>query len=269
MLLFEYRMALRFSEPVRNHHFTLKCIPTGSARQTISHIEVRLSEGARFCENEDSFGNECIIGSVEQEHQELLIAVSGHAEIRSCGYESIADEAKLGIYRYPTTYTGAGESILSLVSQIKGEDCRNIAAQGGNAVPRLDLVARLMHLIHDYMTYTPGVTGTATTAEEAATLRQGVCQDYSHIMLGVLRSMHIPCRYVVGLLMGEGKSHAWVEVYCDGKWIGFDPTNDILVEDQHIVISHGRDAGDCEINRGVFFGNGMQTQEIEAVVSRV
>lgn len=264
MLLFEYRMALRFSEPVRRHHFTLKCIPTSSARQTITHLEVRLSEQAVFCENEDSFGNECIVAAVEEEHEEILISVTGYAAINACGYEAIADPAKAGMFRYPTAMTTAGEAVQELAAPY-AEAWSRQNKTGSTS----ELAADLMHRIHEYMTYTPGVTGTATTAEEAAALGQGVCQDYAHIMLAVLRSMRIPCRYTVGLLMGEGKSHAWVEVLDEGRWMGYDPTNDVLVQEEHIAISHGRDARDCEINRGVFFGNGLQTQEIEAIVSRV
>lgn len=264
MLIFEYQMALRFSEPVRNHHFTLRCIPTGSARQNISHLEVQVSEEAHYVENEDSFGNECIVGSVMQEHQELLVRVSGMAEITACGYELLVDPAKVGVFRYPTAYTTAGEQVHALTDAVLDDWIGQNMTTGTR-----DLGIRLMHAIHDGMTYTPGATSTATTAEEAAALRQGVCQDYAHIMLAALRAARIPCRYVVGLLLGEGKSHAWVEICDEGRWIGLDPTNDILVEDQHIAISHGRDALDCRINRGVFFGNGLQTQEIEAVVTKV
>lgn len=264
MLIFEYQMALRFNEPVTRHHFTLKCIPTSSVRQTITHLEVQLSEQAAFCKNEDSFGNECIVASVEEAHQEILIKVSGYAATNPCGYESLVDPAKVGIFRYPTAMTTAGESILALAAPF-ADDWNGQNKTG----PTRDLATNLMHAVHAYMTYTPGATGTDTTAEEAAALRQGVCQDYSHIMLAVLRSMRIPCRYVVGLLMGEGKSHAWVEVCDEGKWVGYDPTNDCLIQDDHIAISHGRDCGDCEINRGVFYGFAQQTQEIEAKVTRI
>ena len=104
------------------------------------------------------------------------------------------------------------------------------------------------------------------SAEEAAALSMGVCQDYAHILLALLRHEHIPCRYVVGMMMGEGASHAWIEVSDGEKWIALDPTNNCPVDDRYINISHGRDAKDCTINQGFFYGLPEQLQEIHVVV---
>ena len=79
----------------------------------------------------------------------------------------------------------------------------------------------------------------------------------------------IPCRYVTGMMLGEGKSHAWVEVYSDGMWIGMDPTNSQLVDDFYIKIAHGRDYSDCLVNQGIFTGNVTQIQEISVNVEEV
>ena len=94
----------------------------------------------------------------------------------------------------------------------------------------------------------------------------GVCQDYSHILISLCHLAGIPARYVVGMLTGEGASHAWVEIYQDEKWYALDPTNNLIVDDEHIKISHGRDYRDCLINQGVFTGCAKQTQEIQVVV---
>ena len=93
-------------------------------------------------------------------------------------------------------------------------------------------------------------------------LGKGVCQDYSHILLSLCRMEGIPCRYVVGMLIGEGASHAWVEICSEGRWIALDPTNNLVVDDQHIKISAGRDYQDCIINQGIFTGQTRQTQQI-------
>ena len=117
--------------------------------------------------------------------------------------------------------------------------------------------------------YEPGVTGVFTTAEEAFALAQGVCQDYAHILLALCRASRVPCRYVVGMMIGEGASHAWVEVFEDGFWLSLDPTHKRRTDDTYIAISRGRDAQDCSINQGVFTGGGKQSQEISVSVEEI
>ena len=97
-------------------------------------------------------------------------------------------------------------------------------------------------------------------------LKKGVCQDYAHILIALLRMMRIPARYVVGMMIGEGFSHAWVEMEADGRWYGLDPTNDVLVGENYIKISHGRDYNDCIVNKGVFTGMASQKQDISVIV---
>lgn len=86
-------------------------------------------------------------------------------------------------------------------------------------------------------------------------------------MIALMHMSGIPARYVVGMLQGEGLSHAWVEIYENGMWIGLDPTNNLVVSDRHIKISHGRDYKDCTINQGFFTGNADQRQQIRVSVT--
>ena len=76
----------------------------------------------------------------------------------------------------------------------------------------------------------------------------------------------IPARYVAGMLIGEGASHAWVEVYDNERWYGLDPTNMLEVNEEHIKISNGRDYGDCILNQGIMTGIAKQDQEVEILV---
>ena len=147
---------------------------------------------------------------------------------------------------------------------IDSENVRNLI-KVGKRVERLDRACAFMDGLHDRFVYTPGVTDIHTTAEQAMALGQGVCQDYAHILLSLCRMEQIPCRYVVGMLLGEGLSHAWVEIADGERWYALDPTNRLLVDDQHIKISAGRDYTDCTINQGLFVGRTRQTQQ--AVVS--
>ena len=85
-------------------------------------------------------------------------------------------------------------------------------------------------------------------------------------MIALCRMAGIPARYVTGMLVGEGSSHAWVEVLSVGKWYGLDPTNNLIVGEEHIKIGTGRDASDCPINRGLLFGGGEQVQIVSVKV---
>lgn len=106
----------------------------------------------------------------------------------------------------------------------------------------------------------------STSAEEAMEKGAGVCQDYAHIFLSLLRLRGIPARYVTGMLRGEGESHAWVEVALGDFWYGLDPTNDCAVAGEHVRIACGRDYRDCRISQGVFYGGARQSQKVEALV---
>ena len=121
-------------------------------------------------------------------------------------------------------------------------------------------------LVHSYMTYRPDSTRYDTRAEQAAKGREGVCQDFSHMLLALCRMAGIPARYTAGLLIGEGRSHAWVEVAAGGFWHPMDPTNPDIAWDQQVIFSHGRDAEDCKINRGTYYGPSAQVQFIRAAV---
>ena len=114
--------------------------------------------------------------------------------------------------------------------------------------------------------YLPKTTDVNTTAEEAFVQGYGVCQDYAHIYISFLHMAGIPARYVTGFIVGEGESHAWVEVLCNDKWYGFDPTHNRRVNDEYIKIGIGRDAKDCMINRGIMHGGGLHTQKVTVQV---
>jgi transglutaminase-like putative cysteine protease len=108
--------------------------------------------------------------------------------------------------------------------------------------------------------YHLGVTGTQTPAAMALHLGQGVCQDYAHIMLALLRTLHLPARYVSGHLLGEGAPHAWVEVLVPesadtpAEWIAYDPTHRRQTTPNYITVAVGRDFADVTATSGVFSG---------------
>jgi transglutaminase-like putative cysteine protease len=117
--------------------------------------------------------------------------------------------------------------------------------------------------LHESVAYVPGATSVHTPAGHAWQERSGVCQDFAHLAIGALRSVGIPARYVSGYLhprkrsaIGEtvqGESHAWVE-WWDGAWLGYDPTNDSVVADHHVVVARAREYSDVRPVKGVFAG---------------
>ena len=117
--------------------------------------------------------------------------------------------------------------------------------------------------------YTSGSTDIYTTASQAFAKGEGVCQDYAHIMITLCRILGIPARYVNGLMIGEGYSHAWVEIYTGEGWYGLDPTNNLHVDDYYIKFAHGRDYSDCILDKGLFRGITNQTQEIYVNVEEI
>ena len=144
-------------------------------------------------------------------------------------------------------------------------------AAAGLCLPRepRDRAWALLEAVQAHMQYAPGVTGVSTTAAQAYELGQGVCQDYAHILLSLLRCSGIPARYACGYLAGEGAGHAWVEFFDQGVWRGLDPANNRLLSCGCIKVAHGRDSADCPVNRGVFTGRAAQQNTLAIKVEEV
>lgn len=255
-LKFHYHFQTEFKEPVNHHYFTLKCLPKNEARQTIQNLKVYINSDYHSI-SQDSFHNKFIYGYKDKSHQLLEVSVSGIATVDWKQYES--DNQLLTVYSLESAYTQYDDSMKDLIEKSLGLfDEKDTDYQKA---------LKIMDVVYEAMTYEKGITHVHTTATEAYLLRKGVCQDYSHIMLTILRYFKIPCRYVSGLLENEEFTHAWVEVYCLGRWYGLDPTNHLLVDDRYIVFARGRDAKDTLVNKGVFFGlSKEQKQEIQIVV---
>jgi transglutaminase-like putative cysteine protease len=145
--------------------------------------------------------------------------------------------------------------------------------------PILAAADALMHKIHREFKYAPGSTTIRTSAIEAFEARLGVCQDFAHIMIGCLRSRGLAARYVSGYLrtlpppgadaayVGADASHAWVSVFCPPfGWIDLDPTNDVRVSSDHIILAWGRDFGDVSPLRGVIVGGGRHRLSVRVSV---
>jgi transglutaminase-like putative cysteine protease len=142
--------------------------------------------------------------------------------------------------------------------------------------PLLDAVLALSHRIHQDFTYLPKSTTIDMPLLDVFHNRCGVCQDFSHVMIGVLRSLRLPARYVSGYLrsgknyQGADASHAWVSAFVPGAgWRNFDPTNDMIPSDGHVTVGWGRDYGDVTPVKGIALGGGRQTVDVEVYVRPV
>ena len=139
--------------------------------------------------------------------------------------------------------------------------------------PLAEAVHELSHRIHKDFTYLPKSTSIDMPLLEVFHNRCGVCQDFSHVMIGVLRSLRLPARYVSGYLrsgknyQGAEASHAWVAAFVPGAgWLSFDPTNDAIPSEGHVTLGWGRDYGDVTPVKGIALGGGRQTVEVEVHV---
>lgn len=126
--------------------------------------------------------------------------------------------------------------------------------------------------IHLY--FKAGVTDVNTKLDEIIEKRHGVCQDFSHLFIAIAKQNNIPARYVSGYLhqgdgfFGDSQMHAWVEAYVPNLgWIGFDPTNNLLANHNHIKVSHGRDYNDCPPIKGVIYSSGSNETKYSVEVT--
>lgn len=268
MLDFEYSMELDFGETphVTEHAFTLRCLPQESASQHIKSCEMRIEPAVVLSYGTDAFGTRYCYGLIHHPHKMFRVEVKGRAERYPDRYESASPFSQM-LYRQPTPATAPGELLTDLYNVIRKDAGYQSTRNQDESDDRISCLQRaycIRDLVHSSMKYVTGATAPFTKAEQAVEKGEGVCQDYAHIMLALCRMDGIPCRYTAGLLLGEGTSHAWVEI-CDGeKWVPVDPTNPDVKWDEQLIFSHGRDARDCEINRGVYLGPRTQQQKVAA-----
>jgi transglutaminase-like putative cysteine protease len=143
----------------------------------------------------------------------------------------------------------------------------------------LEAAFDLTRRIHADFSFDPRATSIATPLRDVLKQRRGVCQDFAHLMTGCLRTLGLAARYVSGYilttpppgrprLVGADASHAWASVYCPlAGWVDMDPTNDCLVDDEHVTLAWGRDFSDVTPMRGVILGGGEQELDVAVTVT--
>jgi transglutaminase-like putative cysteine protease len=240
-----------YPEPIRDLSHRLVVIPPErfGDQLRLRHQVSSDAEGVRFVDRKDRFGN-VIIDVFAPRVSEAIefvaeVTVERHAaEPNRLAAGWLAD----GYLLEPSPLTGADDRIRKAAESLAE------SAEWG-----LPLADRINDWVYQSMTYQYGVTGVRTTAAEALALGQGVCQDYAHVMLALTRACGLPSRYVSGHLLGEGGSHAWVEVVLptkdgtgDAIASTFDPTHASRGGMNYVTIAVGSDYSDVAPTSGTY-----------------
>jgi transglutaminase-like putative cysteine protease len=240
----------------------------GTAFQTVERQSFVTEPEADYARNRtDWFGNNWRFYAFEKPHTKLRIVSTHEVEVERRGRWGDGFDGGFEPFVFASPFVPLGQNFADygLPSFPQGGD----TAQG---------LAELTGRIFRDFTYDPKATDISTPVEVFFKKRRGVCQDFSHFMLAVLRSLGVPARYVSGYLntlpppgkdkvWGADASHAWVQAYAPGHgWIDLDPTNGIVVGDDHITLAWGRDYGDVTPLRGVVLGGGTQKLKVEVTV---
>lgn len=255
-LRFQYEMTLTLDREVRDHHVLLRCRPMENEIQHLTSYACEVSPKILLHLSQDGFGNLGYTGVIQKPHRFFAVQASGivqKIEGRCTDFHPM--------YRFPSVRTMPDPGLRAFLHEVE--------ERLGTPVRTFQDVCFLMQCLHEHFEYVPGATTTATTAGEAFAGGRGVCQDYAHIMIALCRLAGIPARYVAGMMIGEGATHAWCEVWLSDIWIGLDPTNNCLAKDSYIRFSQGRDFVDGAVDRGCFMGFASQTQQIYVKVEEV
>jgi transglutaminase-like putative cysteine protease len=249
--LLQQTFRYEYPEPIKDLNHRLVVIPPerlGDQRRIHHELQVELSD-VRLEHRQDRFGNEIVEVFVPRvpETIEFVAEVSVERSAADPNRVSVA-AAGDGYLIEPSALTAADERIRLAADQL--------AASAGWGLPLAD---RINDWVYQSMTYRYGVTGVRTTAAEALALGAGVCQDYAHVMLALCRACGLPARYVSGHMLGQGGTHAWVEVVLPGPdGIGdaiasaFDPTHASRGGLGYVKIAVGRDYSDVAPTSGTY-----------------
>jgi len=258
-LCFQYQTELAFSSPASEHWFLLRILPQSDDRQRIKNLlwSIDPSPADTIWQTVDGFGNNALAGHISAPHSHFRFGTEGTVEVSGEPYTSSGEPPR--ILLYPTELTRAHRGLADFYHDIN----RSAPADA------LDRIQHFSHAVHAYLRYERGVTVNSTSAAQAFDIGAGVCQDYAHILLAILRLDKIPCRYVAGLASDYGETHAWVEAWTENRYCAVDPTRDKLIDEGYIALSRGRDFVDCSIERGVFKGvcHGTQTVSLNMEIS--
>ena len=259
-----------YAGPVRESVMELWMQPQKNGVQRLVSFELDVDPPARLFSYADSFGNAVYHFDVPQPHQSLRIEARAAVETNPrVDLPESLDLAEWGRLGQSHVLTEAFEFLQphGYAKQTRPL-ARFIEAKGLDALRGLDpltSVRRLNTALYQAFDYVPGVTEADSPIDIALESGKGVCQDFTHIMLAICRAWGLPARYVSGYLFNDRSegdrsdpdaTHAWVEVFLPSlRWVGFDPTNNVLAGERHVAVAIGRDYSDVPPSRGVYKGD--------------
>ena len=270
-----------YDAPVAYSLCALRLSPTSRTGQRVINVQIDIDPpAAKRVQHTCFFGNDFEIVHIEAEHRELTVSARARIAVArpvppaiTTDWEEVRQEAfsvkDIGP-RSPAHFIYASR-VVTLDEPVVDYARKSFPAGRQVLNGAVDLMAR----IWDDFDYDPKATLVSTPLGEAFAKKRGVCQDFAHIMLAGLRGVGLPARYVSGYLRtvpppgkerleGADATHAWVSVWCgelDG-WVGLDPTNNIFVGDDHIILAEGRDYADVAPINGVILSSGDQDVEV-------
>ncbi|WP_375476900.1 transglutaminase domain-containing protein [uncultured Jatrophihabitans sp.] len=216
----------------------------------------------------DYWGTEVRVFEVSGPHRHLDIRATSLVEIDATRRPDVASDLAWPDVRNATVHDELIEYLTQTPVTEPPAALAALAEQIAADNPPAQAARLIAGAVHDALTYLPGVTEVRTTAVQAWAAGRGVCQDYTHLVVGALRHVGLPARYVSGYLYpgGEpqigdsalGESHAWVEWWL-GEWAAYDPTNASAVGERHVMVGTGRDYGDVPPIKGIVAGQQSET----------
>ncbi len=264
-----------YKSPVTASFNEARLTPRSDSRQNVILNRIETVPATRSYRYVDYWGTAVTSFDLYAPHTELEVTSSSVVETdrgekpKKVSWEDLNSEAVIDRYDEmlsPTDYVPASRRI-----QAVG---RRIAKYNEPA----DAVLAAAQWAHSELEYVPGTTGVHSSGLDAHREGKGVCQDYAHLTLILLRGMGIPARYVSGYLhpnreaaVGEtidGQSHAWIQAWTGGWW-NYDPTNDSDINEQYISVGVGRDYSDVSPLKGIYSGEGSTDLDVVVEISRL
>ncbi len=284
-----HETAYDYVPPVRTAQHMAHLKPANNDRQRLlSHRLTVDPEPAQQTEALDVYGNTRSFFSLQFSHdtlrvlaESLVSTAASEVPAESLPWQELTERMR---YHRGAQYDPASEFIFA--SPYVPRDDAFVAyalPSFPEGRPVVEAARELMQRIHADFEYETTATDVNTPALEALALRKGVCQDLAHVMLGCLRSLGLPARYVSGYLLteppagqprlvGTDASHAWVALYLPGKegpgtWVDFDPTNDRTAGEDYVTLAIGRDYSDVSPMRGVIHGGASHSLRVAVTVT--
>jgi transglutaminase-like putative cysteine protease len=278
-----------YSARVELGHHIAHLIPRDDDHQSVERCELRIDPAPNELRDDtDAFGNVRSYFSIYSPHERLRVEAVSRLSVRdrspdldpaaSSDWESVRDSLQ---YQAGRPYLPASEFVFASSHVPRERELAQYALASfapGRSLTRAAI--ELMHRVHADFRYRPSSTEISTPLLRAFRERTGVCQDFSHVMIGCLRSIGLSARYVSGYLapasapdqprpVGVEASHAWVSVYCPVLgWLDLDATNDLIPGRNHVTVAVGRDYGDVAPLRGVIRGGGEHELSVAVRVVR-